>query len=199
MNYNLISLNIFINYYWFFAPVFLFFSGEATMIIFGVLAVRYVSINFKILFIMCVISAFISEQILFLIPRIRKDSLKKYEHHWFYKKVVQLDYVWGLLIFFASRFFPVLRIFAPVALGTTNISIALFSLVNLVIAAIWCGVFSFLGVYIGKKTLHWQLTDILNFINKEYSYYKNIFFFILLGSIIVLLITYFIKKNIGKK
>ena len=199
MNYNLISLNIFINYYWIFAPLFLFFSGEATMIIFVVLAVRYSAINFKLLFILCVISSFISEQILFLIPRRHKEKLKQYENNWFYQKIIHLQYFWGLMIFCLSRFFPVLRIFAPVALGATNMSVGLFSTVNLCIAAVWCYIFSYLGVYIGKKTLHWHVSDLITFIHNEYHYYKNIFLIILISLIIISIILYFTHKQFIKK
>jgi membrane protein DedA with SNARE-associated domain len=194
MNYILKFLPIFINYYWLFGPILLFFSGETTMVIFGVLAVRYPVIKFSLLFVLWVITSFISEQLLFLGPKYYKSNYEKYENHWLFQKIIKGKVSTGLLLFSVARFFPVLRILAPVALGFTSCSTTVFSWVNFLIAIVWCGVFSSLGIYIGKQTIHWQLETIVENIQSNYGWFKKLFLGFLLAIVVIGLLVVWYKK-----
>ena len=198
MKFQLLSINNLINlinYYWILGPVLLFFSGELSMTLFGLLYVRFPqTINLYILAINCITTAFLSEELFFSVPILFQNKLKKYEDHWLFKKIIKQNYGIGLLIFIFSRFFPVLRIISPIALGTTNIPRLLFSSVNLLISIIWCLSFIGLGVYIGKNTINLDFLMVFNIVEKKFNLVKNYFFIIFLSVIIVSVLIYLIKK-----
>ena len=199
MNFYFISMNNIINYYWIIAPIFLFFSGEVSMISFGILSVRYPHIvNIYILLINCIIMSFVSEQFFFFLPRFSEKKLKQYKNHWLFQKVVNQDHKKGLILFAFSRFFPVFRIITPLALGTTNISVSLFSIINFLVSCLWCIGFLSLGTFIGKRTLNFQLEVILNLIGQKYNFYKNIFMKFILIPIVIGIISYFIYRYLKK-
>jgi membrane protein DedA with SNARE-associated domain len=193
------SLSNLIKYYWIIGPFLLFFSGEITIISFGILCIRYPkTINLFILMTNCILTSFISEEFFFFLPKFSQKKLKKYEKHWLFNKVINQDHKTGLLLFALSRFFPILRMITPIALGTTNISVKLFSLVNFIISFIWCIGFLFIGLFIGKKTINLKIENIFNLIINKYNYFKTIFFKILMLLIIIGIIFYLIYNQLKK-
>ena len=176
------SLTVLIKYYWLFAPFFLLFSGEVSLITFSILASRFASINLYILLINAVLMAFVSEQLLFVLPR-KKKEINKYENHWLFKEIVQQNLIFGTVVFFIGRFFPVLRIIIPVALSYSSMSLLYFSCLNLLVSLTWCGSLVYIGSLIGKKTLHLQLENILQSLEYQYHYYHK---FLLKTSLVCL-------------
>lgn len=190
-----VPLNILINYYWIVSPIFLFFSGEITMTTFGILSIRYSQINNIIILLICTISSFLTEQLLFLLPRYKKNYFNKYHDNNIYQFIVNSDHSMALIIFIISRFVPVVRIICPIALGFSTMSTWLFSLVNLLASLGWCGSFYYLGRHIGKKTIDLNWKIIIELVEKKYLIYKNKLFYILLILLLIFVVYHFYKVN----
>lgn len=86
---------------------------------------------------------------------------------------------YGMWAFITGRFLPVIRTIIPMLAGASGISLARFSLLNVIGAVIWIGSLTPLGYYLGKA-----YPQLIN-----YSIYL-LFGFIILASIPMLKITF---------
>jgi membrane protein DedA with SNARE-associated domain len=194
-----IPIDILIKYYWFWTPIFLFFSGEITMITFGILSIRYTTINNFIILLIGAISSFLSEEILFLLSRYKKNFFNKYENYKFYQLIVTSNSYVALLIFTISRFFPILRIIAPIGLGFGPVGLWSFTIVNFTISMAWCWIFYYIGKLIGIKTLNLDWKTINKNLIIQYNIYKNKVFIIMGFIILFIIIIFIIKKILNNK
>lgn len=193
-----LPLNILIDYYWIFSPIFLFVSGEITMTTFGILSMRYSQINNIVILLICTLSSFSTEQLLFLLPRYKKDFFNKYENNKIYKLILKSNHFVALLIFIVSRFLPIVRIICPIALGFSTISTVSFSFVNFLASFGWCGSFYYFGKYIGKKTIDLTWDRVIIILENQYLIYKNKLFFITIFFLFIFFTIVFFKKDDGR-
>ena len=202
-----IPLTFLVNHYLLSSFILLIFFAELPLILFGILASRHESIN--LLFLLCSfsLSAIISEQTIFLSSRFTKRIghffFNKYENNWFYSFIMKRSNTFAIFLFLISRFFPILRIAAPLAMGAMNMPVTTFTIVNIIVSITWCTIYVFLGYGIGSKTAHMTWSDLMVSVLANYQKYKKIATIAVIGTLsVLLLISLFIyimqKQRKGK-